>query len=110
MFAGFVFETGAINAQRFCEPHIFVQADDDFSYEWLRQVGCYSPIIHLQQTNGLESAHKHFTPENNACGKIEGKAVLSAFKRSFNAPEEEGMPQHCREIYLTTVPSSMATT
>ena len=82
-------------------PHMFARIEDGDCYEWLRQVGCYTPIIHLQQTNGFVSAHKHFTPENNAWGKIEGRALLTALKHSYDAPEGEGMPQRCKKIYLT---------
>lgn len=82
-------------------PQMFAQLEDGDCYEWLRRIGCYSPIIHLQQTDGFSSAHKHFTPENNVWGKIEGRAFLTALKHSYDAPEEDGMPERCKEIYLT---------
>ena len=63
--------------------------------------GCYSPIIHLQQTNGQQSAHLPFTPEQNAAGIIRPRAVLEAIKAAYAAPEDPNMPRRCTEIYLT---------
>ncbi len=82
-------------------PHMFAHTEDGDCYEWLRRIGCYSPIVHLQQTDGFSSAHKHFTPENNAWGKIDGKSVLAALKQSYDTPLEAGMPERCNRIYLT---------
>jgi sugar phosphate isomerase/epimerase len=92
---------GAVMREISDNPHMFAQLEDGDCFEWLRRVGCYSPIIHLQQTNGFESAHKHFTPENNAWGKVTGPAVLEALKASCDAPEKQGMPERCKDIYLT---------
>ena len=79
-------------------PHMFARTEDGDCYAWLRQLGCYSPIVHLQQTDGLVSAHRHFTPENNAWGKIYGKDVLMALRQSYDKPEESGMPERCTQI------------
>lgn len=82
-------------------PHMFAAPEDGDCYEWIKCLGCYSPIIHLQQTDGLTSAHMHFTPENNKWGKIEPIKILKALKESYDAPEEKGMPRRCDNIYFT---------
>ena len=33
-------------------PYLFAEAHDGDPYAWLRALGRYSPIIHLQQTDG----------------------------------------------------------
>lgn len=82
-------------------PQMFSKNEDNDCYEWIKKLGCYSPIIHLQQTDGNESSHKHFTPENNKWGKIEPIKLLKSLKESYELPQENGMPQKCDEIYLT---------
>lgn len=82
-------------------PHMFAEPEDGDCYEWIRRLGCYSPIIHLQQSDGFVSAHKHFTPENNKCGKIEPVKLLQALKESYDTPREKDMPRRCENIYLT---------
>ena len=64
-------------------PHMFSELPDSDCYTWLKALGCYSPIIHLQQTNGHQSAHKHFTKQNNSEGIIAPERVLRALKESF---------------------------
>ena len=64
-------------------------------------MGCYSPIVHLQQTDGTSSGHKTFTDENNRWGKIDAKKVLAALKKSYEQPDDPNMPPKCSEIYLT---------
>ena len=44
-------------------PQLFSEAADGNCYTWLSELGCYSPIIHLQQTNGTQSSHLPFTKE-----------------------------------------------
>ena len=82
-------------------PHLFAEEKDANCYETLSQLGCYSPIIHLQQTNGNRSTHDAFTPENNKLGIIEPQKVLKAIKESYERDSEEGMPDKCDELYLT---------
>lgn len=79
----------------------FAGERDGDCYEWLRELGCYSPIIHLQQTDGVTSAHKPFTKEMNQWGKIDGQRVLKALKESYDRETEAGMPKRCGKIYLT---------
>ena len=81
-------------------PYMFAEEKDGDCYCWLKELGCYSPIVHLQQTDGNASSHKPFTPECNAWGKIAPKEVLQAIKDSYDAPVPE-LPNYCDEIYLT---------
>ncbi len=82
-------------------PQLFAKESDGDCYVTLESLGCYSPIVHLQQTNGSVSAHLPFTPEENAKGKINGADILIAIKRSYDAPIEADMPARTDEIYLT---------
>lgn len=80
---------------------MFSTPRDTDCYEWLRELGCYSPIIHMQQTDGTFSSHKAFSPENNAKGKIHPVKVLEALKESYDRIEtREYMPAPCEDIYL----------
>ncbi|HET6413296.1 MAG TPA: TIM barrel protein [Anaeromyxobacter sp.] len=90
-----------ISAEMDANPQLFSTEEDGDCYAWLQRLGCYSPIIHLQQTDGCTSAHLPFTEEENRKGKIAGEKVLRALKRSYDRPEPEGMPSRCGEIYLT---------
>lgn len=82
-------------------PQMFSAKEDNDCYEWLSQIGCYSPIVHLQQTDGLSSSHAHFTEENNEKGIIDGDKLLTSIKKSYDMNQEEGMPAKCKKIYLT---------
>jgi sugar phosphate isomerase/epimerase len=84
-----------------CYPYLFASVEDGDTYLWLRQFGCYSPIIHLQQTDGNSSSHRAFTEENNQQGIIRAEEVLLAIADSYNRPLEPDMPPRCEEIYLT---------
>ncbi len=63
-------------------------------------MGCYSPIVHLQQTDGNVSAHWPFNDKFNAQGIISGKKVLDSLYKSY-VQSDMGMPPKCKEIYLT---------
>ena len=82
-------------------PQLFAQPSDGDCYVALRTLGCYSPIVHLQQTPGALSSHLPFTEKENARGVIRGDRVLKALKESYDRPEAEGMPARCEDIYLT---------
>jgi hypothetical protein len=82
-------------------PHLFAEEKDGDCYAWLSELGCYSPIIHLQQTDGHSSSHLPFTEEQNKRGIIEGGRVLAALKAAYDRPEEEGMPKRADRIYMT---------
>jgi D-erythrulose 1-phosphate 3-epimerase len=81
--------------------YLFAAPEDGDLYHWLRTLGCYSPIIHLQQTDGHASAHRPFTPNYNATGIVEPRAVLEAIAESYAQPVPAGMPPRCEDIYLT---------
>ncbi len=82
-------------------PYMFAEEKDGDCFCWLEEIGCYSPIVHLQQTDGNASAHKSFTAECNRHGKITAKKVLQAIKQSYDAPVCKDLPNRCSEIYLT---------
>lgn len=78
----------------------FAQSEDSDVYEWFSRLGCYSPIVHLQQTDGTYSSHKPFTKKFNDAGIIHPKDVFAAIKRSYDVPIQEGMPPKVSDIYL----------
>ena len=79
---------------------MFNEEDDTDCYAWLSRLGAWSPVIHMQQTDGTHSSHDPFTAANNAEGKIHPVRVLEALKRSYALPADEGMPPVCDDIYL----------
>ena len=81
--------------------HLFSEKQDGDCYEIIRRLGCYSPIIHLQQTDGTKSAHLPFTSRENAKGKINGVELLKALKESFDQADDKKMPDKTDEVYLT---------
>jgi hypothetical protein len=84
--------------------HLFSAPGDGDPYRWLERFGAWSPIVHLQQTNGRESGHKNFTAELNAWGIIRAPDVLAALGRSFAAPVPPGFPPPASHVYLTLEP------
>jgi hypothetical protein len=82
-------------------PYLFASFEDGDTYLWLRRFGCYSPIIHLQQTDGKSSSHRPFTEEDNRQGIIRAEEVLQALADSYHRQPEPDMPPRCQEIYLT---------
>jgi D-erythrulose 1-phosphate 3-epimerase len=82
-------------------PYFFAEYDDGDPYLWLERFGCYSPIIHLQQTTGQASAHLPFTAQHNSKGIIHPQPVLAALARSYARPVEPAMPPRCDAVYLT---------
>lgn len=86
---------------------LFEENDDAFNtkrdtdcYEWLRSIGAWSPVIHMQQTNGKHSSHAPFTPDNNADGIIDPVRILKALQSCYAELPDEGMPPVCEDIYL----------
>lgn len=55
---------------------------DSDPYEWLRQLASYSPVIHLQQTDGKADCHWPFTKEYNVRGIIDPVRVVDAIEQS----------------------------
>ena len=82
--------------------HLYLfTGDADNSHEsWLEQIGCFSPVIHLQQSDGESSKHLPFTEINNKSGVVTGEKVLSALKKCYDTAPD-GMQKKCDEIYLT---------
>jgi hypothetical protein len=91
----------AVNAEMDRFPYLFALGEDGDTYRWLEELACHSPIIHMQQNNGVSSHHAPFTEANNRAGIIEGKKVLEAIARSYREEIEEGMPPRCDEICLS---------
>ncbi len=82
-------------------PYLFASPEDGDPYAWLAQLACYSPIIHLQQTDGNSSAHRPFTEENNRAGAIQPGKVLYAIAAAYSRAPEPDMPPRCADLYLT---------
>lgn len=82
-------------------PYLFAAYEDGDPYQWLEKLGSYSPIIHLQQTTGVSSAHLPFTKEQNEKGIIFPDKIFRALLLAYQSLEAEGMPPRCQEIYLT---------
>ena len=78
----------------------FADPGDNDVYQWLSRLGCYSPIVHLQQTDGTYSSHKPFTAQYNKDGIIKPREVFAAIKKSYDREEEAGMPPRVQDIYL----------
>ena len=78
----------------------FAEPKDSDVYQWFSRLGCYSPIVHLQQTDGTYSSHKPFTEQYNKSGIIRPKEVFAAIKASYDKEEESGMPPRVNDIYL----------
>lgn len=45
--------------------HLFAGPEDTDEYEWFRRLAKYSPIVHMQQTDGVTAGHVSFTPKAN---------------------------------------------
>lgn len=74
------------------------ERDSDL-YVWVEELACYSPIMHIQQTDGITSPHSPFTKENNEKGIVEGKKLLEAIAASYEK-EEKGMPPKTDKIVM----------
>lgn len=81
--------------------YMFAQANDGDPYQWLIRHACYSPVIHLQQTDGTFSKHLPFTKEYNSSGIIRGDRLLKAIEKSYMSFPVDGMPPKCDKIFLT---------
>lgn len=85
-------------------PNLFAKPEDGSIGAWVRAHGCYSPIIHLQQSDGVSSPHWTFTPENNARGVVRAEAFLRDLAAAYAQPEDPSMPPRCGEVVLTLEP------
>jgi len=83
-------------------PYLFANEQDSNPYNWLRDLSGWSPIIHLQQTDGTSSSHWPFDNESNRKGIIEGKKVLQAIRDHYDTAQTNNrLPDRVTEIYLT---------
>lgn len=82
-------------------PHLFAEPADGDPYAWLESLGAYSPIIHLQQTDGNRSAHLPFTKEQNEVGIITGERLLRAIGESYARTALPESTPPAEELYLT---------
>ncbi len=90
-----------IQADIFMHDYLFSKPEDSDVYKWIETVGCYSPIIHMQQTDGLTSSHAAFTPETNKNGIIKGDRILKALKNSYDANPGLLQQEMSKDIYLS---------
>lgn len=56
--------------------------EDRNPYAWIERFADRTPVIHIQQTDGITSKHWPFTPEYNKRGIIHPEKVLEAISRS----------------------------
>ncbi|MCL2220765.1 MAG: sugar phosphate isomerase/epimerase [Oscillospiraceae bacterium] len=80
-------------------PYMFATAYDTDPYIWIEKLAKYSPIFHMQQTDGTKSAHAPFTPETNKTGIITGDKLLRAILKSYEDGDELQPP--VEDIYLS---------
>ena len=72
-----VIDMGHMCCQNF--PH---DPSDEDPYEWLRQLGHLTKVVHLQQCNGTASCHWPFTKQYNEIGIVQPQRVLEAIHES----------------------------
>jgi len=90
-----------INTEMDKYPYLFAENKDGDIFKWVEEFACYSPIIHMQQTNGVHSSHAAFTPETIRDGIVTGKRLLKAIEKSYQKQLKKGMPPAVENIYLT---------
>lgn len=78
----------------------FSERGDEDLFEWLKEVACYSPIMHLQQTDGSYSSHRPFTKKFNEKGIVKPRDVLQAIVKCYDKPVDKDMPPRAKDIYL----------
>ena len=82
--------------------HLYAEPADSDPYQWLRALAGWSPIVHLQQTDGRTSAHQPFNEKTNRSGIIEAPKLHSAIDTHYrNATPDTAMPPRVSDIYLT---------
>ncbi|MGA2547053.1 MAG: TIM barrel protein [Rectinemataceae bacterium] len=81
-------------------PYMFSSPEDGDPFKWLDALGPYSPIIHMQQTDGISSGHAPFTAETNKKGIITGERLLHALADGYARAEMPGMPPRAEKIVL----------
>lgn len=82
-------------------PYMFSSdPKDQDPYAWLAKLACYSPIIHMQQTDGVTAPHAAFTSETNRTGIIKGPELLRAIAASYETNDKTDMPPKVDDLYL----------
>ena len=84
--------------------YLFASPEDGIVHAWLRELAGYSPIIHLQQSDGKSSPHWPFSPEYNRNGIIHAGEVLQSIAQSYEKEDQDGFPPQYPEIMLTLEP------
>ena len=84
--------------------YLFCESSDAEIYNWIEKLVAYSPIVHLQQTDGKASAHLSFTAMNNASGLIQPKKLFKAIAKAYSKPVDKTLPERCEHIFLTLEP------
>ena len=64
-------------------PHLFAASEDCDLYGWLEELGCYSPIVHLQQPTGSPPRTCPSRRRHNETGIVHPLKVLQAIARSY---------------------------
>ena len=86
-------------------PYLFAEKQDGDPYYWIEELVGWSPIVHLQQTDGRTSGHWAFTSERNAAGIIDPARILQSicrhYERSQEVQEGPSMPPRVGTITLT---------
>lgn len=82
-------------------PYLFAEERDSSIYTWVEELACYSPIIHMQQTDGFHSSHAAFTPETNATGVVKGEELLRAIAKAYQKEPDPALPPRVNDIYLS---------
>lgn len=85
-------------------PHLFASPQDGDIWAWTRALGQYSPIIHLQQSDGKSSPHWPFSSEYNEKGVVSGEKLMEALCQAYAQEAVDGLPAPCEEIVLTLEP------
>ncbi len=84
--------------------YLFASPEDGSVHAWIEALAPYSPVLHLQQSDGRSSPHWPFSPEYNRQGIIRAEEVLRSIAKAYARPADEGLPQRCGEIFLTLEP------
>ena len=83
-------------------PQYFSDGIDDADlYAWVRAVGRYSPLMHLQQTDGSGSHHAPFTTATNSTGIVHPAPLVRALAESFSIKPLDGMPPNVDTVSLS---------
>lgn len=85
-------------------PYLFAEPHDGSPYTWLEETGCWSPIIHLQQSDGKSSPHWPFDKGHNEKGIIHGEQLLRALEKAYTQEMPSNLPPACQRITLTLEP------